>query len=123
MSSPPRKIGLLLGAGFSYDLGMPLAQELTEVLLKPITPRTAGELARAMTRARPYGADRPLNEPALLTGGSSRINSYQAFGPLAASISSTISMRWHRHGVSLKAVVLECRLYRRVFLLATRLQV
>src|ERR1039457_2559214 len=65
MSSPPRKIGLLLGAGFSYDLGMPLAQELTEVLLKPITSHGAGKLARAMACARPYGADRPPNERAL----------------------------------------------------------
>lgn len=65
MSSRPRKIGLLLGAGFSYDLGMPLAQELTDVLLGPVTPHAAQELARAMARVRPYGADRPPNEQAL----------------------------------------------------------
>jgi hypothetical protein len=65
MSSPPKKIGLLLGAGFSYDLGMPLVKELTEVLLGPVTQRSAKHLARAMSRGRPYGANRPPNERAL----------------------------------------------------------
>jgi len=68
MSSSPRKIGLLLGAGFSYDLGMPLAQELTEVLLDPFTARAARKLARAMAGVRPFGADRLPNESALSEG-------------------------------------------------------
>jgi hypothetical protein len=63
--NPPRKIALLLGAGFSYDLGMPLARELTEVLLGPFTERNVKQLLRAMSRGRPYGADRPPNAPAL----------------------------------------------------------
>jgi len=65
MSSPPKKIGLLLGAGFSYDLGMPLAKELTEVLLAPFNERDVKALVRAMCRGRPNGPDRPPNERAL----------------------------------------------------------
>lgn len=34
------KNGLLLGAGFSYDLGMPLTFELTEVFLNLFTYET-----------------------------------------------------------------------------------
>jgi hypothetical protein len=63
--NPPRKIALLLGAGFSYELGMPLARELTEVLFGPFTERNVRHLVSAMARGRPYGADRPPNERAL----------------------------------------------------------
>ena len=65
MNSPPKKIGLLLGAGFSYDLGMPLAKELTEVLLAPFSERGVKNLVRAMCLGRPNGPDRPPNERAL----------------------------------------------------------
>ena len=63
--NPPRKIALLLGAGFSYDLGMPLAHELTEVLLRPFTERDVKQLVSAMARGRPHGPNRPPNERAL----------------------------------------------------------
>jgi hypothetical protein len=64
MSAPP-KIALLLGAGFSYELGMPLANELTDVLLEPFNERNVTQLVSAMSRGRPYGANRPPNERAL----------------------------------------------------------
>jgi hypothetical protein len=60
-----KKIGLLLGAGFSYDLGMPLASELTEVLLEPFNQQNTRHLARQMAHLRPYGESRPVNERAL----------------------------------------------------------
>src|SRR4051812_6757580 len=63
--TPKRRIGLLLGAGFSYDLGMPLANELTEVLLEPFNERSTRQLARQMADLRPYGESRPPNERAL----------------------------------------------------------
>jgi hypothetical protein len=62
---PAPKIALLLGAGFSYDLGMPLASELTEVLVGPFNERNVKQLVSAMSRGRPFGADRPPNAPAL----------------------------------------------------------
>jgi hypothetical protein len=62
----PSKIALLLGAGFSYDLGMPLASELTGVLVGPFNERNVRQLVSAMLRGRPYGADRPPNAGALL---------------------------------------------------------
>lgn len=64
MSAPP-KIALLLGAGFSYELGMPLANGLTDVLLEPFNERNVTQLVSAMSRGRPYGASRPPNERAV----------------------------------------------------------
>jgi hypothetical protein len=83
--SPTPKIALLLGAGFSYDLGMPLANELTEVLLRPFTERGVKQLVSAMLRGRPYGPNRPPNERALagclevlLTSRSANSQNYEA---------------------------------------------
>jgi hypothetical protein len=39
------KKGLLLGAGFSYDLGMPLVGELTEVFLNIFNDEKIRKLA------------------------------------------------------------------------------
>jgi len=81
----PSKIALLLGAGFSYDLGMPLASELTEVLLGPFNERNIKQLVSAMSRGRPNGADRPPNARALseclevlLTTKSAKSSNYEA---------------------------------------------
>lgn len=52
---------LLLGAGFSYDLGMPLASELTEVFLRPFNWWSTRSLARTLATKDPYSKGRPIN--------------------------------------------------------------
>jgi len=56
---------LLLGAGFSYDLGMPLASELTEVLLGFFGRRSTRSLGEELSKNEPYGRDRPINRAAI----------------------------------------------------------
>jgi len=63
--------GLLLGAGFSYDLGMPLAAELTEVFLNIFTDEMVKRMAMAMSLHQPYGADRPIAPSAIEAGWES----------------------------------------------------
>jgi hypothetical protein len=60
------KKGLLLGAGFSYDLGMPLASELTEVFFHIVKENNIKLTASKLAEHNPYGDDRPINEKALL---------------------------------------------------------
>ena len=43
------KNGLLLSAGFSYDLGMPLTVELTEVFLNLFSEETVERMAKAQS--------------------------------------------------------------------------
>ncbi len=62
------KNGLLLGAGFSYDLGMPLTIELTEVFLNLFTDEAVKRLGTAMSRQQPFGNDRPINRNAIMSG-------------------------------------------------------
>src|SRR5947209_5412789 len=62
------KNGLLLGAGFSYDLGMPLTVELTEVFLNVFTEEMAERMAQAMSLRQPYGEDRPIDPKAIIAG-------------------------------------------------------
>src|SRR5208282_1972581 len=62
------KKGLLLGAGFSYDLGMPLAYELTDVFLGIFNDANVKSLVVAMSGQQPYGKDRPINKTALTNG-------------------------------------------------------
>jgi hypothetical protein len=62
------KNGLLLGAGFSYDLGMPLTFELTEVFLNLFTDETVKRLGNAMSRLQPCGKSRPINRDAIMAG-------------------------------------------------------
>ena len=62
------KKGLLLGAGFSYDLGMPLATELTEVLLGMFPTRRAKRLGEILSQHQPYSEDRPINKEAIFEG-------------------------------------------------------
>lgn len=59
------KTALLLGAGFSYDLGMPVSSELTEVFLGMFNKSNATSLAATMSRQQPFGDDRPINSKAI----------------------------------------------------------
>ncbi|WP_334040409.1 hypothetical protein [Burkholderia ambifaria] len=59
------KNGLLLGAGFSYDLGMPTAYELTEVFLRLFDKRNTARLVTGLGNHQPYSADRPVNKAAI----------------------------------------------------------
>lgn len=63
--------GLLLGAGFSYDLGMPLAAELTEVFLNVFSDELVERMATAMSLRQPYSADRPIDPRAIKAGWDS----------------------------------------------------
>lgn len=62
------KKGLLLGAGFSYDLGMPLVGELTEVFLNLFSTQSRESFVRILSSSNPYGNERPINEAAILEG-------------------------------------------------------
>lgn len=59
------KRGLLLGAGFSYNLGMPLAKKFSEYLYSFLTEERLREIAFGLCAANPYGADRPLDRAAM----------------------------------------------------------
>lgn len=80
------KNGLLLGAGFSYELGMPLSYELTETFLGVFNERSAVLLANKLADNSPYTEDRPINVDALHEGmkfyidyKSSAGNNYEEF--------------------------------------------
>jgi hypothetical protein len=60
--------GILLGAGFSYDLGMPLASELTEVFLGIFVKEKAMIFAEKISKKHPYSKDRPINREAIFEG-------------------------------------------------------
>jgi hypothetical protein len=62
------KKGLLLGAGFSYDLGMPLAKELTDVFLGIFNKRNVKSLATVLASNNPFTEERPINKVAILEG-------------------------------------------------------
>jgi hypothetical protein len=70
------KKGLLLGAGFSYDLGMPLAGELTEVFLGIFNDEKIKKLAIVLSSQCPYTSDRPINGKAI-TAGLDRLLDYK----------------------------------------------
>jgi len=59
------KKGLLLGAGFSYDLGMPTAYELTEVFLGLFNKQNTARLVAGLGNFQPYSADRPISKVAI----------------------------------------------------------
>jgi hypothetical protein len=59
---------LLLGAGFSYDLGMPLVTELTDVFLGIFEEKSALNFAKKISQNNPFGNDRPINEYAITEG-------------------------------------------------------
>ncbi|MCF4172729.1 MULTISPECIES: hypothetical protein [Vibrio] len=56
---------LLLGAGFSYELGMPLASELTQVFLGVFSESFANKLVERLAMNEPFGSDRPVNLEAM----------------------------------------------------------
>ena len=62
------KKGLLLGAGFSYDLGMPLSSELTAAFLSIFNKENVRRSAKALSAQQPYTKDRPINENAIAAG-------------------------------------------------------
>lgn len=59
------KKAFLIGAGFSYDLGMPLAFELTETFLSLFTKRSVETFCNVLSLNNPYGNERPINKTAL----------------------------------------------------------
>lgn len=80
------KNGLLLGAGFSHDLGMPLTIELTEVFLNVFSEATAELMANTMSLHQPYGEGRPIDPKAIMMGWDSLLaykksggKNYEAF--------------------------------------------
>lgn len=62
------KKGLFLGAGFSYDFGMPLSVEFTEVFLGIFNKRNVKSLATALAKNDPYSEGRPINKEAIFNG-------------------------------------------------------
>lgn len=62
------KRGLLLGAGFSFDLGMPLASELTEDFLSIFSRSNEKRTVTTLSQAKPFSANRPINEKAIAAG-------------------------------------------------------
>ncbi|DAB38108.1 MAG TPA: hypothetical protein CFH83_07695 [Sulfuricurvum kujiense] len=60
------KKGFLLGAGFSYDFGMPLASELTEIFFAPFNEYSIQNLVHVLSQNNPYGAERPINQETIL---------------------------------------------------------
>jgi hypothetical protein len=59
------KTGILLGAGFSYDFGMPISRELTEIFLNLFNRSNTRSLIAGMANHQPFTADRPINKPAI----------------------------------------------------------
>jgi len=62
------KKGFLLGAGFSYDFGMPLASELSEVFFSLFNKKNIQLWANLISENEPYGKERPINKKAILEG-------------------------------------------------------
>jgi hypothetical protein len=60
--------GILLGAGFSYDLGMPLAAEVTDVFLRIFNKRDTRRFGDLLASQQPYTKDRPINPTAIHAG-------------------------------------------------------
>ena len=56
---------LLLGAGFSYELGMPLAFDLSKDFYSKFSPFTMLRLINILKRNEPYGKDRPIEKNTL----------------------------------------------------------
>ena len=56
------KRALLIGAGFSYDLGMPLTNDLTKDLFYYFNDKRIKILLNTLKDNNPYGSDRPINK-------------------------------------------------------------
>jgi hypothetical protein len=59
------KTGILLGAGFSYDFGMPISRELTEIFLNLFNRSNTRSLIVGMANHQPFTPDRPINKAAI----------------------------------------------------------
>ncbi|PSL40835.1 hypothetical protein B0H94_12230 [Salsuginibacillus halophilus] len=59
------KKGLLLGAGFSYDFGMPLVKDVTEKFFEILNPTRIDEYQMVWKGANPYGSDYPIDSQAV----------------------------------------------------------
>lgn len=55
----------LLGAGFSYHFGMPLASDLTKIFLSLFNEKNIPQLIDRLSKQRPYGEEYPINKEAL----------------------------------------------------------
>lgn len=55
------KKALLIGAGFSYDLGMPLAIGFTKDLFHYLTPEKIKQFMEQWKNAKPFGNNRPID--------------------------------------------------------------
>lgn len=64
----PTRKGLLLGAGFSHDFGMPLLGELTEIFLAAFSPTETRRFTENLARSQPYSKDRPIDPTAVRAG-------------------------------------------------------
>ncbi len=60
--------GLLLGAGFSHDFGMPLVGELTEIFLAAFSPSETPRFTENLAHSQPYSKDRPIDPAAVRAG-------------------------------------------------------
>ena len=60
--------GLLLGAGFSYNFGMPLVGELTKIFLGIFNKEKANYFAEKISKKEPYSKERPINKEAIFKG-------------------------------------------------------
>jgi len=62
------KKSFLLGAGFSYDFGMPLSKDLTKVFFSLFNEKNIQSLAQILASNNPYGTQRPISKEALIDG-------------------------------------------------------
>ena len=86
--------GLLLGAGFSYDLGMPLASEVTEIFLGIFHDENVKSLAAALCAPHLSPQDRPLNAQAMATGFGLLLDYKRAHGSnYKAFLTSLLTLR------------------------------
>jgi hypothetical protein len=69
------KRALLLGAGFSYDLGMPLVTGLTQDFFHVLHPSRVHKYLDIWKRANPFGSDRPIDPKEL----DEVLNIYQSY--------------------------------------------
>lgn len=59
------KKGLLFGAGFSYDFGMPLAKDVTDIFLTLFDWWQVKKLVFMLSTKEPFGKDRPINKKSI----------------------------------------------------------
>lgn len=62
------KTTILIGAGFSFDLGMPLSSDFTETFLSLFDEKNILKLERKLTSNQPFTDDRPINHRAIKEG-------------------------------------------------------